>query len=82
MNNFKNTLDLIADLRNKLGPIKNYFVCSRKLDQINAKTNKDFIDGLNLGKLNAILAEEKLKCEENIYKIEMILESLESLEKQ
>ncbi len=74
-----NNTDLIADLRNKLSPIKNYLAMQRHYESLASKKDGDFMDGLKRGKLVVMIEEEKLKAEEAMAKVEHIIELLERI---
>jgi hypothetical protein len=78
MDNFRDNIEkLIPELRNKLSPIKNYLSMQRELESLASKKG-DFIDGIKQGKLTVLIEKEKLKAEDAMSKVEMILELMEN----
>jgi len=75
------TTNLLADLRNKLGPISSYFAINRQLVSLNASisanSNYSFTDGMQQAQLEGILDEEAIKSETSMAQILYIIECLE-----
>lgn len=77
--------ELIAELRNKLSPIKNYLTMQREYESLTAKKGNgdnysSFLDGYKSGGLLVKIEEEKLKAESAMSKVELIIELMEKLE--
>lgn len=74
---------LLADLRNKLGPVKNFFAVQRLLDSVNAEkegsSRSEFMKGMEIAKLEEILNKEKILCEVNVSQIDYIISCLEKI---
>lgn len=72
------TEQLIADLRNKLSPIKVYLETQRQLEANLSKRDGGFIDGWKAGTLESKIPEMKLKAEQAFPQIEYILDLLQT----
>lgn len=75
--------ELLADLRNKLSPLVNYFAVKRDYDQLKANPSNTstggFLDGMKMADLEAIIKKEQINCENNIAQIQYILDSMTKL---
>ena len=69
---------LLADLRNKLSPMKNYFSMNRDLEAIKSEEDS-FLKGYNMTELEDILKKEAIVCETAMAQIVYIIECLENL---
>ena len=74
----KQQVDLLADLRNKLSPIKNYLALTKELEKIQANPNSNHFEQERLElKLKNILKEQLQISEEYFFKVESIIKKLE-----
>jgi hypothetical protein len=67
----------LADLRNQLSPIFNYFEMLRHLDSLKANNERSFRKSYNISELEGLIESEKLKCEGNVKIIGYLLTKLE-----
>lgn len=72
--------ELIADLRNKLSPIKTYLAAQREYESLSANDDSGFMDGYKLAQLKEIIQTNKLIAEVSMIRVEVILEYLEKLD--
>jgi len=70
---------LLADLRNKLSPIKNYLTSVREFENI-CSQKPSFYTGIRRGQLSVLIEKEKLRAEAAMPKVELIIEQLENLD--
>ncbi len=73
-----NTKDLVADLRNKLSPIKNYLALQRQYESVNNREGKGFMDGYKLGELQTLIEKEKINAEQAMPYVEAIIHMIEN----
>lgn len=74
---------LIADLRNKLGPFKNYLALMRALDKLKIQAAEGsnysaFLSGYQQPGIEEAADKERIQCEKNMAQIEYIVEQMEN----
>lgn len=77
----KNTL--LADLRNKLSPVKNYISMQRELEQLRATVSTSNLESYNnhmkLLDMVELIQKEQIVAEQSWAKAELIIELLEKI---